>query len=269
MGVTVRVRNSVTAMHLARNGSGISIALQSGAAGTFDAVVIAIGTRPNIDLLAAAGVECGRGVRVNDHLQTSDPRIYAMGEVAEHRGELHGITAAAEEQAEIAARHMAGETLACYEGSLRMNILKIADVHVSSIGIPSVPDGETGYEDVFVLDRSQGYYKKCIVKDDRLVGAILVGDGAELAEFRELVQTGWELRERRSTLLKDGARREPVMGKVVCSCGNVGDGNLRKAIEAGSCCLTELCAATGAGIGCGSCRPEIVRILDGMLVGAT
>jgi ferredoxin-nitrate reductase len=268
LGVTVRVRNSVTAMHRAPGAVGVSIALQSGSAGVFDAVVIAIGTLPNIELLAAAGVECGKGVRVNDHLQTSDARIYAMGEVAEHRGQLHGVTAAAEEQAEVAARHMAGDVLARYDGSLRMNVLKISDLHVSSVGLSVAPAGETGYDDVVVLDRSEGFYKKCIVKDDRLVGAILIGDGAELAEFKDLVRTGLELSERRATLLRGDRRTEPVVGKLVCSCGNVGDGNLCKAAAGGRASFDEVCTATGAGIGCGSCKPEIRRILDGMLVGA-
>jgi len=263
-GVAVRLRNSVCAMQPADSGDGIAITLQSGYAGVFDAVVVAIGTRPNVELLAAAGVECGRGVLVNDHLQTSDPLIYAMGEIAEHNATLHGVTAAAEEQAEVAARHLAGDVLARYDGSLRMNILKVSDLHVSSVGIPVAPTGGEGYDEVVVLDRAEGYYKKCIVKDDRLVGAILVGDSAELAEFRDLVRSGFELAEKRGNLLRGGKRAEPRLGRMVCACGNVGAGNIRQAIDAGCTDLGGLCAATGAGIGCGSCKPEIRRILDAL-----
>jgi ferredoxin-nitrate reductase len=188
-----------------------------------------------------------------------------MGEVAEHEGQLHGVTAAAEEQADVAARHLAGDVLARYEGSVRMNILKVSGLHVSSIGVPTAPAGESGYDEIVVLDRAQGYYKKCIVKDDRLVGAILLGDGAELAEFRDLVKHGLELGERRLDLLRSGSRTAPPAGKLVCSCGNVGDENIRRAIAAGSRGLSELCNATGAGVGCGSCKPEVRRILGRML----
>jgi ferredoxin-nitrate reductase len=270
MGIEVRLCEQVRSIERlgVAEESPLRVTSSGGSVHEFDAVVVAIGTRPNIELLATAGIECGRGARVNDHLQTSDPRVYAMGEVAEHRGLLHGVTAAAEEQAEVVARHIAGDVLAAYEGSVRMNVLKLAEVHLSSIGLPEAPTGEEGYEEIVVLDRAEGYYKKCVIKDDRLVGAILLGDKAELAEFRDLIASGLELGDRRSRLLRGGPAASPRRGRLVCSCGSVGDGNIEDAIASGCTELGAVCTTTGAGVGCGSCKPEIRRILDTALVGA-
>ena len=270
MGVAVRVNDQVREIER-RVESGtehLGVTLKSGPTLSFDAVVLAVGTRPNTELLASAGVDCARGVLVNDHLQSSDPLIYVMGEAAEHRGVLHGITAAAEEQADVVARHIAGDTLATYAGSVRMNVLKLAKLDLCSIGLPVVPAGEDGYEEVAFLDRAEGYYKKCIIKDDRLVGAILVGDKAEFADFRDLIHSGLELSERRKRLLRSGAAPEPAIGRIVCACGNVGEGNILRAAESGCMELDEICTSSGAGLGCGSCKPEISRLLDRLLVGA-
>ena len=110
------------------------------------------------------------------------------------------------------------------------------------------------------------YYKKCIIKDDRLVGAIMIGDKAEFAEFKGLIENRIELSERRMQLLRSGKKAEPVVGKLVCSCNQVGVGNLNKMIENGCQSLVELCEASGAGLGCGSCKPEIQQLLNENLV---
>ena len=269
LGVIVRMGDQVREIerHQEDGTERFRVTLLNGPVACFDAVVFAVGTRPNTELLSAAGIPCGRGVPVNDHLQTSDPLVYVMGEAAEHRGVLHGITAAAEEQADVVARHIAGDALAAYHGSLRMNVLKLAELDLTSMGMSDVPEGEEGYEEIVVLDRADGYYKKCIIKNDRLVGAILLGDKADLADFRRLIDGGLELAERRKTLLRGGAAVEPVLGKVVCVCGGVGRGNIEKAIEDGCTDLNEVCATTGAGLGCGSCKPEVRRFLDTMLAG--
>jgi ferredoxin-nitrate reductase len=95
-----------------------------------------------------------------------------------------------------------------------------------------------------------------------LVGAILIGDKSEFLEFRDLIFNGIELSEKRLELLRSGKKAEPVLGKLVCSCNNVGQGNLENAIAAGCTDFTKLCNQTGAGTGCGSCRPEVRMILE-------
>jgi ferredoxin-nitrate reductase len=142
-----------------------------------------------------------------------------------------------------------------------MNILKFSNLDLCSIGIADIPVNSEGYDEILFIDKSMRYYKKCIVKDDRLVGAVLVGDKSEFAEFKTLIENQVELSERRMQLLRSGKKAEPVVGKLVCSCNQVGDGNLKKLIEGGCCTLQELCQTSGAGLGCGSCKPEIQRIL--------
>jgi ferredoxin-nitrate reductase len=147
-----------------------------------------------------------------------------------------------------------------------MNILKFSNLDLCSIGIAEIPVNSTGYDEILFIDKSMRYYKKCIVKDDRLVGAVLVGDKSEFAEFKTLIENQIELSERRLQLLRSGKKAEPVIGKLVCTCNQVGDGNLKKLIEGGCGSLPELCQKSGAGLGCGSCKPEIQRILKEMEV---
>ena len=237
------------------------IRLKSGRQIECDAVVIAIGTVPNIELARDCGLSCQRGVIVNERLQTSDPSIFALGEIAEFQGFLYGITAAAEQQASVAAHFINGDIASYYEDSLLMNIIKIHGFDLCSMGIPECPD-DVNYEEIVFIDRSKRYYKKCIIHQDRLVGAILIGDKTELQEFRELIATKTELSDKRLQLLRSGKRPEPVLGRLVCSCNNVGIDNLRKNIAEGCTNLKDLCATTGAGTGCGSCRPEVKRILE-------
>ncbi|UAY54717.1 nitrate reductase [Arachidicoccus terrestris] len=236
--------------------------LKSGNSITCQAVVMAIGTRPNIELAQLAGLTCKRGVVVNAYLETSAPDIFALGEIAEHNGRLYGITAAAEQQASIVASYLHGDIAHYYEGSLPMNLLKVHGIQVCSVGIADAPKGDTSFEEVIFIDRSKRYYKKCIVHQDRLVGAILIGDKTEFLEFKSLIENKTELSEKRLQLLRSGKPAEPVLGKIVCSCGNVGEGNIMNKIKDGYLDLKALFQASGAGQGCGSCRSEVQAILD-------
>ena len=243
------------------------IRLKSGKVIDCNALVFAIGTVPNIELARETGLHCQRGVIVNERLQTSDPNIFAIGEIAEFEGVLYGITAAAEQQAHIVARYLQGDIASFYKGSLFMNIIKIHGFDLCSIGIPECPNDD--YEEIIFLDKAKRYYKKCIIHQDRLVGAILIGDKSEFQEFRELIANKIELNEKRLQLLRNGKKAEPVLGKLVCSCNNVGSENLKNKINEGCTDFKQLCSLTGAGTGCGSCRPEVQRILEESLNGIT
>ena len=238
------------------------IRLKSGLLIDCHAIVIAIGTAPNIEIAKTANIVCKRGVVVDEYLQTSDPNIFAIGEIAEFKGFLYGITAAAEQQAAIVARYLSGDISKYYEGSLLMNILKMHGTDLCSLGLAECPDDDPAYEEVVFIDKSRRYYKKCIIHNDRLVGAILIGDKSEFLEFRDLIQDKIELSDKRLQLLRSGKKAEPVIGKLVCSCSGVGEGNLQNKIKEGCTDLLQLCQLTGAGMGCGSCRPEVKNILE-------
>ncbi|MFO7448085.1 MAG: molybdopterin-dependent oxidoreductase [Ignavibacteriaceae bacterium] len=230
-----------------------------------DAMVVAIGTTPNIELAKDAGLEYSRGVIVNNRMQTSDPNIFAVGEVAEYNGSLYGITASAEEQAEILAGYLSGDENIYYSGSVMMNILKINGISLCSLGLSQIPENKNGYEEIVFLDKAKKYYKKCIVHNDRLAGALLIGDSAEFIEFKNLIRDKIELSEKRLQLLRSSAVVEPAEGEIICSCNSVGRINLTNKIKNGCFELKELFSHTGAGMGCGSCRPEVKKILDNEL----
>ncbi len=235
--------------------------LKSGRKITCQAVIMSIGTAPNIELAQACGLELKRGVIVNEYLQTNDNSIYAIGEIAEFKGTLYGITAAAEQQAAIVAQHLSGDISNYYQGSLFMNILKLHGADICSLGTVDTPN-DSAYEEVVFIDKAKRYYKKCVIHEDRLIGAILIGDRSEFQEFRDLIQNKIELSEKRLQLLRSGKKAAPVLGKLVCSCGNVGEGNICAKIKEGFTELKSLCEASGAGLGCGSCRPEVNAILN-------
>ncbi len=232
-----------------------------------DLLFVAVGTRPNVSYLEGSGLNQNRGIDVNDHLQTSDPDIYALGEIAEHRGMLYGITDGAQKQARVAAAHIAGRVWSRYEGSVLFNILKIHGRDVRSAGINDIPEGgeDEGWEDVLFRDKRRRIYQRCILQHNRLMGVQLIGDVSPWDRCKRWMDQGLELEEERSQLLQspgEGADRPPVKGKLVCSCNQVGEGNLLDAIMGGCTTLEDLCETTRAGTGCGSCRPQVKTLLD-------
>ena len=253
--------NEVSTVFETDNPMELEIALKSGRILTANAIVYTIGTIPNIELAKESGLSYARGVKVNQYLQTSKPNIFAIGEIAEFNNQLFGITSAAEEQADILANFMAGDISSFYKGSVLMNILKLEDINLCSIGEIEVPANDDSYEEIVFADLRQRYYKKCIVKNDLLVGAILMGDKNEFAEFKTLIESKIELSDKRNTLLRGSSNAKPVLGKLVCSCSQVGNGNLEECIKSGVTNFTELCKTTGAGLGCGSCKSEVKEIL--------
>ncbi|SCY62480.1 assimilatory nitrate reductase (NADH) beta subunit /assimilatory nitrate reductase (NADH) alpha subunit apoprotein [Flavobacterium anhuiense] len=253
--------NEVSTVFETDNPNEIEIALKSGKIITANAIVYTIGTIPNIEIARESGLSCGRGVKVNQYLQTSNPDIFAIGEIAEFDNKLFGITSAAEEQADILANFLAGDISSYYKGSILMNILKLEDINLCSIGDITIPENDDSYEEIVFADLKKRYYKKCIVKDDLLVGAILMGDKNEFAEFKTMIESKIELSDKRNTLLRGSSNAKPVLGKLVCSCSQVGAGNIEETIKSGVNDFTALCKNTGAGLGCGSCKTEVKEIL--------
>ena len=239
------------------------VKLKSGRTLDCDWLIVAVGTRPNIELLKDAQIDCQYGVCVNPYMQTSAPNVYAIGEIAELNGHIWGISPAAQEQAGVVARVLSGDPHAYYSGSTLMNILKLHDVQLASIGMSDVPaQNAAQYQVIRLEDLDRNYYKKCIIHRNRLVGAIMLGDKNEFNEFRRLIDEGIELNELRDTLLRPGGVvKPPLQGALVCSCNNIGDGNIRACIREGAQSLEAIMSHTGAGTGCGSCKPEIIKIL--------
>ncbi|MGB5419917.1 FAD-dependent oxidoreductase, partial [Algibacter sp.] len=261
-GIQIYFDNEVSTVFDDEDTGELNITLKSGKFITANAIVYAIGTIPNIEMARANGISCGRGVKVNQHLQSSYPDIFAIGEIAEFKNQLFGITSAAEEQANILSNYIAGDISSAYNGSVLMNILKFNDLSLCSIGEINVPDNDDSYEEIIFTDIKKRYYKKCIVKDDLLIGAVLMGDKNEFAEFKTMIESKIEMADKRDKLLRGSSNDVPVLGKLVCSCSQVGEGNVEEAIAGGCTDFTELCNKTGAGLGCGSCKTEVREILQ-------
>ncbi|WP_405575870.1 molybdopterin-dependent oxidoreductase [Winogradskyella sp. Asnod2-B02-A] len=260
-GIQIYFDNEVNTVFDDEDSKELNITLRSGKLITANAIVYAIGTVPNVEIAKKNGISCGRGVKVNQHLQSSDPNIFAIGEIAEYNNKLFGITSAAEEQAGVLANFIEGDVSSSYYGSVLMNILKFNNLNLCSIGEINVPENDDSYQEVIFTDISKRYYKKCIVKDDLLVGAVLMGDKDEFAEFKTMIGEKIEMSDKRNTLLRGASNTKPVIGKLICSCSQVGEGNVEEAIQQGCTDFTELCNVTGAGLGCGSCKPQVRDML--------
>ncbi|WP_407181635.1 NAD(P)/FAD-dependent oxidoreductase [Bradyrhizobium sp. STM 3562] len=150
-----------------------------------DAVIFAAGIRPNVTLAKEAGISVNRGIVVDDCLQTSAEGVFALGECAEHRGICYGLVEPAYEQARMLARHLAGREVA-YEGSVVATNLKVSGVSVFSAGDFL---GAEGSESIVLSDARRGTYKKLVIADGRLTGAVLIGDVTDALWYLELIRS--------------------------------------------------------------------------------
>jgi len=169
-----------------------------------DAVVFAAGIRPNTALAKEAGISVNRGVVVDDCLQTSARNIFALGECAEHRGVCYGLVEPAYEQAGVLARHLAARD-AAYQGSVVATNLKVSGVSVFSAGDFL---GSDASESIVLSDVRRGTYKKLVIQDGRLAGAVLIGDTADALWYLEMI------RGRKSVT---AIRREMMFGRSLAS----------------------------------------------------
>jgi nitrite reductase (NADH) large subunit len=163
-----------------------------------DLVVMAAGVRPTTELAEQAGLPCQRGILVNDTLQTYDPRIYAIGECASHRGIAYGLVAPLFEQAKVCANHLAQLGFARYKGSVTSTKLKVTGIDLFSAG--DFMGGE-GTESLTLRDPFSGIYKKLVIRNDVLVGACLYGDTVDGGWYMQLIREGRSIAEIRDHLM--------------------------------------------------------------------
>jgi nitrite reductase (NADH) large subunit len=182
-GIGVILNASTTRIHGTTRVEGVELA--DGRRIEADAVIFAAGIRPNVGLAKEAGIAVGRGVVVDDHLQTSVPEIFALGECAEHRGICYGLVEPAYEQARVLAQHLAGKA-AAYQGSVVATNLKVSGVSVFSAGDFI---GAEGSEAILLSDVGRGTYKKLVIADGRLTGAVLIGETADALWYLDLIRT--------------------------------------------------------------------------------
>ena len=222
-----------------------------------DLVVVAAGIRPNVELARRAGLHVNRGIVVNDHMETSAPDIFAVGECVEHRGVCYGLVAPLYEQGKVLAATLTGHRGPTYTGTVQAAKLKIMGVDVFSAGDWS----EQHAEPVRFEDRALGVYKKLTLREGKLAGVILVGDTSDSARYMEWLRAGTDLTAQRRSLLfpppaADAGLDVAAMpdAATVCGCVGVTKGTIIEAIHAGGLnTLGQLKEATRASTGCGSC----------------
>ncbi|TFV86183.1 NAD(P)/FAD-dependent oxidoreductase [Blastococcus sp. CT_GayMR16] len=233
-----------------------------------DLLVVAAGVRPNTDIGVRSGLEVERGIVVDDQLRTDDPDIYAIGECAQHRGEVYGLVAPAWEHAVVLADVLTGtDPTAEYHGSRTATKLKVAGVDVAVMGI-NTPERDDD-EFLVISEPKRGVHLSVVIRDDKLVGATLLGDTRKVAFLTQAFDRGAPLPEERIRLLvdlSDGAEEvgvaEMPADSQVCNCNGVSKGDICGAVAGGCGSVGEVMDRTRAGKGCGSCKSLVKQIVE-------
>lgn len=234
-----------------------------------DMLVVTAGIRPNIELAGAAGLEVDRGILVGDDLSCTRARdVYAIGECSQHRGRVYGLVAPLWEQAQVLADRLTGRhPEALYTGSTLTTKLKVAGLDVAVMGIKEPASDQD--EVVSYAEPARGIYKKLILRGNRLVGAILIGDGAVVPSIAQAFARATPLADRRSEILFPMAADRPALtpeelsdDAQICDCNAVSKARIVDAVLRGASSLHAVCEQTRAGTGCGSCRPQVQQVID-------
>jgi nitrite reductase (NADH) large subunit len=240
-----------------------------------DLVVVAAGIKANSGLAARAGLAVERGIVVDNHLRTDDPRIFAVGECVQHRGQVYGLVAPLWEQAKVLAAQLTGsDPDAAYHGSKVATKLKVMGVEVASMGITE--PNEEGDEVVQFTEAKKGTYKKLIIRNGRLVGSILLGDIRKAPYLTQAFERNTPVPEERLSLLFDiGAPSEQASVETmpvemqVCNCNGVTKGKIMSCVKQGKRSSKSVMEATRAGMGCGACKGLVAQVIEWACGGAT
>lgn len=268
-GINIILGDSVVSV--TGNGRVEGLTLRSGKNIECDTLIVAAGVRPNILLARDAGLVCHKGIRINNHLQTSDKDIYAIGECAEHDDNVYGLVKPGFDQAAVLADRLTGGN-SQYVGSISTTQLKVMTQAVFSAGRNGVDEeaGASVSEYVF-SDRSAGIYRKIRIFGNRIIGAIAVGEWHESALINEAIKDKrklwfWHMVRFKTTGNLWGDVDEIDVSTwpasaTVCNCTGVTRGRLSNAVSSGCDNIACLTKVTRAGSVCGSCRPLLSEML--------
>ncbi|MCW1382886.1 nitrite reductase large subunit NirB [Novosphingobium sp. KCTC 2891] len=253
-----------------RDGHVSAVKLKDGREFPADIVVMAVGIRPATGLARSAGLEVERGIMVDDHMVTSDPAIMAVGECVQHRGTCYGLVAPLWDMCRALADHACGAPTG-YAGSVTSTKLKVSGIDLFSAGDFS---GGEGCEDIVMRDAARGLYKRVVIKDDRLIGAVLYGDTADGSWYFDLLKKGEDVSPIREALIfgqafaAGGAPLDPNAAVAalsddaeICGCNGVSKGKVVETIRAGACSLDAVRSQCKASASCGSCTGLVESLL--------
>ncbi len=254
-----------------QNGRAAGVLLDDGRTLPADLVVMAVGIRPNAALGKDAGLAVNRGIIVDDEMRTSDANVFAVGECVEHRGQCYGLVAPLFEMATVIAARLTDDPAPRYEGSFLSTKLKVTGVDLFSAG--DFADGPDR-DEIVLRDAARGVYKRLVLKDNALIGAVMYGDTVDGSYFFELVKSGEDVSDIRDTLIfgrsyAGGASADPnaavaglPLSAEICGCNGVCKGTIVDAIGAkGLTDLNGVRAHTKASASCGSCTGLVEQLL--------
>ncbi|HLY12630.1 MAG TPA: nitrite reductase large subunit NirB [Planctomycetota bacterium] len=267
MGVTV-LCEKITTRIVAEGGRITHLLLKDGSRVDTDMVVVSAGIRPITDVAAASGLTVDKAIVCDDQMRTSDPDIYSLGECVQHRGKIYGLVDPIWEQAKVLADVLTGlNPSAAYLGSRLGTKLKVMGVELASMGEtkPASPLDEV----VVYREPRRGIYKKIILRDEKVAGAILLGETDTAPQLMQLFMGGGKAPDRRSDLLfspPEGASMLQVLDMPdslqICNCNGVNKKQIVDAVRSGCSSVAKIGACTKAGTGCQSCKPVIAQLLD-------
>ena len=247
------------------------VKLKDGTTIDADLVVMAVGIKPSINLARLAELEVERGIVVDDHMVTSDPAILAVGECVQHRGACYGLVAPLWEMCRALADFLT-DNPSGYAGSVTATKLKVSGINLFSAGDFS---GGDDTEDIVMRDASRGVYKRVVVKEDRLIGAVLYGDTADgswyfdllkrrenISDIREALIFGQAFASGDTTLDPDSAVAALSPDAEICGCNGVTKGQVVACIDGGARDLDSVRAGCKASASCGSCTGLVESLLN-------
>ncbi len=247
-----------------------ALKLEDGTELPCDLLVMAVGIRPNVALAKEAGVAVGRGIHVDDQMVTSVEDVLAVGECIEHDGAVFGLVAPLYDQAKVAAQTLNGADAAFKQKTLSTK-LKVTGCDLFSAG--DFADGETR-EDIVFRDPARGVYKRLVIEDNKLIGAVMYGDTADSNWFFGLIKDGSDIEEMRETLIfgpayQGGSPADPLSAVAalppeaeICGCNGICKGQIVDAINAGAGDLGAVRTTTKASASCGTCTGLVEQLLQ-------
>ncbi len=258
-GIKVACKSSTAA--IVGDGKVEAVLLEDNTTYPADLVVMAVGIRPETRLANDAGIEVGRGIIVSDQLVTSDPDILALGECVEHEEQLFGLVAPLYDQARVMAKTLMADA-AAFRPVQTATKLKVTGVDLYSAGDFAEGDGR---EEIVYRDAMRGVYKRLVIEEDRVIGAVMYGDTGDGPWFFDKIKSGEDIGPIRETLIfgpnyAGGAPLDPMAAVAalpdeaeICGCNGISKGQIIAAIQNGAGTLDAVKAVTKASTSCGTC----------------
>ena len=271
-GITVKCAANSKEI-LGENGRVRALLLDDGTELPCDLLVMAVGIRPNVKLAQNAGVAVGKGIHVDDQMVTSDANVLAVGECVEHNGAIFGLVAPLYDQAKVATKTLLGEADAFVQKELSTK-LKVTGCDLFSAG--DFGEGE-GREDIVFRDPARGVYRRLVIENNVVIGAVMYGDTADSNWFFGLIRDKMDIADMRDTLIfgpasQGGTPLDPLATVAalprdaeICGCNGICKGQIEDAIAAGASDLGAIKATTKASASCGTCTGLVEQVLAATL----